>query len=50
MALKPGDLDLRGWTLSVERAINLGRIKTTKTHERRTGPTEVVAQAIENDW
>lgn len=36
MALKPGDVDLRGWTLTVERAINLGRIKATKTHERRT--------------
>jgi hypothetical protein len=36
MALEPGDLNLRGWALTVERAINLGRIKATKTHECRT--------------
>ncbi len=36
MALQPGDVDLRSHTLNVERAISLGRIKGTKTHERRT--------------
>ena len=35
-ALTPGDIDLRSATLNVERAINLGRIKPTKTSERRT--------------
>ena len=34
-ALTPGDLDLRDGTVNVERAINLGRVKDTKTHERR---------------
>jgi integrase len=36
MALQPGDVDLRSRALNVERAISLGRIKATKTHERRT--------------
>jgi integrase len=35
-ALKPGDIDFRAWTLQVERAVNLGRIKSTKTYECRT--------------
>ena len=36
LALQPGDVDVRSQTLNVERAISLGRIKGTKTHERRT--------------
>jgi hypothetical protein len=36
LALKPDDVDLRGRTLNVERAISFGRIKATKTHERCT--------------
>jgi integrase len=35
LALKPGDIDFRERTLEVERAIHLGRVKPTKTHERR---------------
>lgn len=35
-ALKPGDVDIRNQTLAVERAVSLGRIKVTKTAERRT--------------
>ena len=34
-ALQPGDLDVRGRTLRVERALSLGRIKPTKTYEER---------------
>ncbi|MBI1734475.1 MAG: tyrosine-type recombinase/integrase [Candidatus Rokubacteria bacterium] len=36
LALQPGDVDLRDRTLTVERAVNLGRVKSTKTYERRT--------------
>ena len=34
-ALHIGDLDLGAKTIRVERAVSLGRIKTTKTNERR---------------
>ena len=34
-ALKPGDLDLRGRTMRVERSWSLGRVKPTKTYEER---------------
>ena len=35
-ALQPGDLDLKGLTVHVERAVTTGgRIKSTKTHETR---------------
>ena len=33
--LHVGDIDLSGCTIRVERAVSLGRIKETKTHERR---------------
>jgi integrase len=35
-ALRPDDLDFREQTISVERAVSYGRIKSTKTYERRT--------------
>ncbi len=35
-ALRPDDLDFRERTISVERAASYGRIKSTKTYERRT--------------
>jgi integrase len=35
-ALQPGDLDGRGRTLRVERALSLGRIKPPKTYEERS--------------
>ena len=35
-ALKPGDIDWGERTLRVERAWNLGRVKSTKTYEERT--------------
>ncbi len=35
-ALQPGDVDVRGRALRVERALSLGRIKPTKTYEERT--------------
>ena len=34
-ALHVGDVDLGSHTLRVERAVSLGKIKSTKTHERR---------------
>src|SRR5262245_35478668 len=34
-ALQPGDLDVRGRTLRIQRALSLGRIKPTKTYEER---------------
>jgi integrase len=34
--LRPDDLDFREQTISVERAVSYGRIKSTKTYERRT--------------
>jgi integrase len=35
-ALQLGDVDLQAQTLQVERAVNLGRIKPTKTYDCRT--------------
>jgi integrase len=35
-ALQPGDVDVRGRALHVERALSLQRIKPTKTYEERT--------------
>src|SRR6185369_9779039 len=34
-ALRPGDLDLKECTVRVERAVSMGRVKTTKTAEER---------------
>jgi len=36
LALQPRDIDFKAGTLAVERAVNLGRLKSTKTHEQRT--------------
>jgi integrase len=35
-ALKPSDIDFHDRTLEVERAASFGRVKATKTHERRS--------------